>query len=355
MNPNKLLYSKSQIDRAGDIIVNLNHNRVIISELRWAVDVLTYWRTVHNYPINTFKVNLRSWCKRVDTKSHAVIVAQRLKRTPSIALKLRRFSGMKLSRMQDIGGLRAILKNKNQVYQLTHLIKQAKILHVMKSEKDYIKHPKPSGYRGIHLIYQFRKSKPSMYDGLLIELQIRTKVQHSWATAVEIMGTFLQQSLKSSQGSAEWLDFFALVSSGFALLEKSSVLEQHSGLSKDDLISKIISEEARLKVINQLTAFSGVVEDINSKLGRMGHLHLITLDTIEKKVVVESFSEKDLEKASQKYTAIEGEFKDQPSKQVVLVKSNSMKDLKKSYPNYFLDTEDFISNLRKVMKMNHKN
>ncbi len=45
---------------------------------------------------------------------------------------------------------------------------------------------------------------------LLIELQLRTRLQHEWATAVETMGTFLQSSLKSSQGPEEWLDFFSL-------------------------------------------------------------------------------------------------------------------------------------------------
>ncbi len=39
-------------------------------------------------------------------------------------------------------------------------------------------------------------------------MQIRTAVQHSWATAVEVVGAFTAQSLKSSQGNEKWLDFF---------------------------------------------------------------------------------------------------------------------------------------------------
>lgn len=37
------------------------------------------------------------------------IVAQRLKRVPTIAGKLLREPGMKLSRMEDVGGVRAVL------------------------------------------------------------------------------------------------------------------------------------------------------------------------------------------------------------------------------------------------------
>ena len=49
---------------------------------------------------------------------------------------------------------------------------------------DYIENPKSSGYRSIHYIYKY-SSNIQDYDGLKIELQIRTRLQHSWAMAVE--------------------------------------------------------------------------------------------------------------------------------------------------------------------------
>ncbi len=64
-------------------------------------EIISNWRTAHNFPLNTFKIGLLKRARTVNSKS---IVAQRLKRLSSIALKLRRFPEMKLSQMQDIAG-----------------------------------------------------------------------------------------------------------------------------------------------------------------------------------------------------------------------------------------------------------
>jgi hypothetical protein len=69
--------------------------------------------------------------------------------------------------------------------------------------------PQKSGYRGIHLVYRYNGRKTE-YNGLKIEIQIRTVIQHAWATAVETVGMFTQQALKSSQGEQDWLRYFAL-------------------------------------------------------------------------------------------------------------------------------------------------
>ncbi len=96
-------YTRNQVNRAGDI---LSIEGPGSREYDWAVNVLTNWRSCHNYPINTFQATLRSRLKGVD---EVAIVAQRLKRTPSIVSKLQRFDKMRLARMQDIGGLRAVV------------------------------------------------------------------------------------------------------------------------------------------------------------------------------------------------------------------------------------------------------
>lgn len=92
-------YSKKQINRAGEILISDDPTE---SNRRFADEVLANYRAAHGYPINTFQATLRAKLKTIDDKA---IVAQRLKRTPSIVLKLKRFEGMKLARMQDIGGL----------------------------------------------------------------------------------------------------------------------------------------------------------------------------------------------------------------------------------------------------------
>src|SRR3546814_2932896 len=58
------------------------------------------------------------------------------------------------------------------------------------------------------------------YNNLLLEVQIRTHAQHSWATAVETVGAVLGQALKSSEGEAAWLSYFQYASLALEYMEK---------------------------------------------------------------------------------------------------------------------------------------
>ena len=72
--------------------------------------------------------------------------------------------------------------------------------------------PKKSGYRSVHLVYSYQAESDDdpLVDGLAVELQIRTQLQHTWATANEVVGTFLREDLKSGKGNPDWLRFFVL-------------------------------------------------------------------------------------------------------------------------------------------------
>ena len=64
------------------------------------------------------------------------LVAQRLKRMPTIIDKLDRHPNMKLSTMQDIGGVRAVLPNVKDVYKLVNQYESSKrFTHVLKDKK----------------------------------------------------------------------------------------------------------------------------------------------------------------------------------------------------------------------------
>jgi putative GTP pyrophosphokinase len=91
-------YSKSQVNKAGEILVA--PKAYSAEDREWARGVLANWRACHGHPINTFQATLRLKLKAIDD---GAIVAQRLRRAPSIISKLERFEGMKLARMQDIG------------------------------------------------------------------------------------------------------------------------------------------------------------------------------------------------------------------------------------------------------------
>lgn len=114
------------------------------------------------------------------------IVTYRIKRIDTIVEKLHRFhenpnGSMKLSRMWDIAGCRCILNSPD-------MAKLYRLLEIVKNEygedcktKDYIEDPKSSGYRSIHIYVKDKQTnKP-------IEIQIRNKEHHNWATLVEIV------------------------------------------------------------------------------------------------------------------------------------------------------------------------
>ena len=172
-------------------------------------EVLSNWRACHGYPINTFQATLRQKLRTIDKNA---IVAQRLKRAPSVIAKLQRFPTMKLAQMQDIGGLRAVVSSVARVRPLEASYRQSSFKHGLASSKDYIDTPKPDGYRSIHLVYRYVNHRAPAYNDLLLERQLRTRLQHAWATAVETMGTFLGQALKSGQGERPWREFFEVAS-----------------------------------------------------------------------------------------------------------------------------------------------
>ena len=107
------------------------------------------WRSSHAFPLNTFQVTLRRRAKSISQQAE---VFQRMKRAQSVVLKLRRFPDMRLSRMQDIGGCRAIMSNNQEVQSIRELYREARDRHKLAGEKNYIAEPRESGYRGHHLM-----------------------------------------------------------------------------------------------------------------------------------------------------------------------------------------------------------
>ncbi|MEO5499237.1 MAG: RelA/SpoT domain-containing protein, partial [Candidatus Saccharimonadales bacterium] len=136
--PPKPDYSKGEIDRAGRTACSNDPNSLAYIH---AVKVIGEWRVSHGYPMHTFNVSLRHKAFAIDKKA---IVARRLKRLLTILDKIgARENDMRLSRMQDVGGVRAIMSTVDQVYQLVDYYKEpGRFSHVMKIHHDYIATPK---------------------------------------------------------------------------------------------------------------------------------------------------------------------------------------------------------------------
>jgi hypothetical protein len=224
------------------------------------LDVINNWRASHAYPLLVMRMTLGNYASKVDADA---LVAQRIKRLISIATKLDREVRMKLSQMQDIGGCRAVVRTVDQLSSLRQLYKESSIKHDLASFDDYVSKPRRSGYRGLHLVYRFKSDKrpKMMYNDLKIELQMRSQFQHAWATAVETVGTFIGQALKSSIGPDRWLRFFQLMGSAIAIREKTPFVPSTPN-DVQPLIDELHYHADNLNVAHTLTTFSGTLRTL---------------------------------------------------------------------------------------------
>jgi maltoporin len=82
---------------------------------------------------------------------------------------------------------------------------------------------------------------------------------------------------------------------------------------------------------------------------------ILVLDMKIRRIKVYRFSKLQLDIATAQYNSMEEEFATDKSKDLVLVSAQSIKDLKRAYPNYFSDTTEFSQNLKRVYKKNLDN
>jgi ppGpp synthetase/RelA/SpoT-type nucleotidyltranferase len=354
-------YSGKEVIKAGEMFIT---DEVFNNQEKYnkAMDVLSYWRFQHETPLEAALTILKN---EASVQDKTAIFAKRLKRYPSIVLKLRRFPKMKLKNMQDIGGCRAIISNPKKLYQITRELRKRsefknKFGHIR--YKDYIKRPKDDGYRGYHLIGSFQDQKG---DNKLIELQLRTLIQHDWATALEIVDLFTGQALKSNQGEQDWKDFFFLVSKHFALMEQIHLFslkkpEEQLELYKEKLTNKpeffetgsqIYLYEKALKVVKRLEAFahSLKIADEHISENQVSGYVLLRVDTLNSNVSSTLFSSQENDEAERMYLEYEKEATGNKDLVVALVSTTAVGGIKEAYPNYFADSTEFLKYLLHIL------
>ena len=341
----KLLYSKKAVQRAGEKLIVENILVDKPEEYKESMQILSNWRSSHVNSLKVMLENLQSACEKIDKKH---IVVARLKRTPSIVNKLKRFDKMKLRNMQDIAGCRAILTSTKNVYKLRRELNKSRYFKVT----DYIKKPKSDGYRGIHLIGKC-KDEDNGID-YPVEIQLRSKIQHAWATAVEIIDLFTNQSLKNNNGQQEWLDFFKLVSNEFSKIENRN----YENIS--DSLELTVAYIKKLDVHKKFHAFSRSLKWIEKQAETNDDSYnLITVDFSKKYVNINNYPKAAFSEAAEKYLILEKEAAKSARFVVALVSSSSVNNLREAYPNYFADSAVFLENIklieRKFMNRHSKN
>lgn len=332
-------YSRKQISKAGEKLVTSKSE----NDVEEALNLINNWRTNHLHPLVVLKNSLLRLLTKNRIKPN--LVSQRLKRLTSIEYKLDLNPSMGLGGMQDIGGYRAVLKDVKDLRKLNDALSAQKMAHKLEKVMDYVKNPKNTGYRSIHFIYTYSSTK-DIYDGLKLELQIRTKLQHNWATAVETAGIITKTSLKSNQGPDEWLDFFKIVSSLFALKEKLPLMDEHAKFTMEELMIKCYNYCEELNILTKLKAIRVSTNKIESD-NFPGDYYLLNINIKEMNVNIQIFNKNQFEYATNEYIKLEKTINENENA-VVLVSATSIKTLKKAYPSYFLDTSEFIQAIEKM-------
>ncbi len=91
--------------------------------------------------------------------------------------------------MHDFGGCRLIFPNLVSLQGFRdYLDRTSRARHSLAHDRfkyDYTSKPKNTGYRGIHYVYRYSPSSKTNESlrNLKTEVQLRTSVQHAWATA----------------------------------------------------------------------------------------------------------------------------------------------------------------------------
>ena len=113
-------------------------------------------------------------------------IQSRIKEKRSIEEKLRRLGftdSMNNARneLQDIAGIRVICYFVNDIYNIVHILKRQTDLVLIK-EKDYIRVPKPNGYRSYHLVLGIPVYCLDTMEYFPVEVQFRTMAMDFWAS-----------------------------------------------------------------------------------------------------------------------------------------------------------------------------
>ncbi|SRR6266446_498571 len=345
----KFNYSMKAVLRAGDVLrgaVVWPEDEAEREKVLETFRIANNWVDSHAYPMRKLRHELVGQARRYDGSTVA-----RLKRMPSVRRKLRRLAG-KLSQIQDLAGCRAILPSIGEVKAVITEMRFASThgasTHELEREYDYINNPKSDGYRCHHMVFRFRGTGDDViFDGRRIEVQLRSQVQHSWATAVEAVGMFRREDLKGGNGDPDWLRLFQLMSAEIALAEGCQVAGDGVGRLREigDLNKKLCA-------IGTLEDISQAVKYVDNYILGANYkpeYYRIEYDRTNLTVAVYPFDEPMSGVESLHKAEIANSQSGERGRNTVLVEADSIKNLKAAYPNYFGDVQLFKKTLQTVI------
>lgn len=185
--------------------------------------------------------------------------------------------------------------------------------------------------------FQAAEAQDDLFAGFRTEVQMRTDLQHAWATAVEAVGLYRNENLKGDEGSPQWRRLFFLMSAQFAE-EEGCPLPVGSPPRND--------RRQEIRVLDEALGASAFLRNLGVALQAAvpdragGQFLLIQYDRETQTVRVRSYA--GAAAGAQMNATDKGE--------TVLVQVDKIANLKAAYPNYFGDVAIFRDRLAEIVK-----
>lgn len=148
--------------------------------------------------------------------------------------------------VKDIAGIRITCPFISDIYRISDMLQQQRDVKVLEI-KDYIKDPKPNGYRSLHLLIEIPVFMSDREEQITVEIQIRTIAMDFWASLEHTIyykynasvPPHLLRELREAADSATALD------------KKMERIHNEIEVIKDERIENIEEEISLLKINNQ--------------------------------------------------------------------------------------------------------
>lgn len=164
--------STSDAEKVQELKIELTRFMMVykfaLDEMNTKIDILKQEFTfIHDYnPIEHVKSRVKtpeSILKKVNRKGYPLTLA---------SVK---------ENIHDIAGIRITCSFISDIYRISDMLQKQKDVVLIEAE-DYIKNPKPNGYKSLHLLLQVPVFMTDREEKVCIELQIRTIAMDFWAS-----------------------------------------------------------------------------------------------------------------------------------------------------------------------------
>lgn len=325
------IISKSAIDRAGNILAKEKFKTY--EEWVAADKIFDDFRQAHLQPLTSTTIAIQNWF-RADNATY--IIVQRLKRKPQILKKLRRLN-TRLTQLQDIGGLRIVVDQNSDVDRLieyiTNKLKQQTSIGVKRIVDYRQKGRDDSGYRAAHIIME--------RDGVSLELQIRSCIQHYWAELIERTSVIYGNVIKELEGDKIVIDYFKELSNLFYLIETGQHPDsnQRIDIERRRIEAESIINESDTRNILSGYVNEGLVKTLVDKERRIGESNFnnwVFIFNWNQGIFVDwTIVGLNPDEAIKSYVEYENNYPADKGFEVVLVGTSSVANVRETHSHYF--------------------